>query len=143
MARTVKVLVLMAGCYKIMQGAKIEFHLEKDVYVASSEGIAFGVAMALDGDEEELRRLGKEFGGTLIKNDPARRQCVVKVRIRKGGAHGKKQSGDGRLLLSHGGDPVRPECVRSVEGVPERAEPSAEQEDLVQKSPSYGGREAG
>lgn len=82
MKRTVKLHVLMAGNYDITRGAKIDFHFEADklIYIASCEGKSFGIAnKMLNGEKEDLERLGANFSGVALKIDHNLHLMEVKV----------------------------------------------------------------
>lgn len=83
---TMKLWVLMAGQYDIVKGARIAFHLdeEKGLYMASCEGRTFGIAKSMmEGDSEDLWRLGNDFSGVVLHVDHEKRLMEVKVAARK------------------------------------------------------------
>lgn len=75
----------MADRYEIAEGSKIDFHLQGDIYMASCDGMTFGVAKTMvDGNQEDLDRLGSDFSGVVIRSDSLWRLLEVKVKIQKG-----------------------------------------------------------
>lgn len=78
-----KLQVLMAAREGIPQGKKIDFELDpkSNLYIASYEGIAFGVAKTIiSGKKRHLKRLGRSFSGVAVKVRPELWNMEVKVR---------------------------------------------------------------
>lgn len=78
-----KIQVLMAAREGIVRGKKIDFELDtkSNLYIASCEGNAFGVASKLlFGKKHHLKQLGTTFSGVAVKIDPETRNMEVKVR---------------------------------------------------------------
>lgn len=72
MVKKMKLLVLMAGRYDIVKGAKIRFYLdvEKNLYIASCGRKDFGIVKFLkDGNKKDLQMLGAEFDGIVLHTD--------------------------------------------------------------------------
>lgn len=72
MVEKMKLLVLMAGRYDIVKGAKIRFYLdaEKNLYIASCDRKDFGIVKFLkDGSKKDLQVLGTEFSGIVLHTD--------------------------------------------------------------------------
>ena len=72
MVKKIKLLVLMAGRYDIVKGAKIRFYLdaEKNLYIASCDRKDFGIVKFLkDGSKKDLQVLGTEFSGIVLHTD--------------------------------------------------------------------------
>ena len=72
MVKKMKLLVLMAGRYDIVKGAKIRFYLdaEKNLYIASCDRKDFGIVKFLkDGSKKDLQVLGTEFSGIVLHTD--------------------------------------------------------------------------
>lgn len=72
MVEKMKLLVLMAGRYDIVKGAKIRFYLdaEKNLYIASCDRKDFGIVKFLkDGSKKDLQVLGTEFSGIVLYTD--------------------------------------------------------------------------
>ena len=69
MVKKLKLFVLMAGRYDIVQGAKIKIHLdaEKNLYIASCDQKDFGIVKFIkDGSKKDLEKLGADFSGIVI-----------------------------------------------------------------------------
>ena len=84
MVKKMKLLVMMAGRYDIVKGAKIRFYLdvEKNLYIASCGRKDFGVVKSINGgSREDLRMLGTDFGGIVVRTDPDQylAEAVVKM----------------------------------------------------------------
>ncbi len=72
MVKKMKLLVLMAGRYDIVKGAKIRFYLDadKNLYIASCGRKDFGIVKFLkDGSKKDLQVLGTEFSGIVLHTD--------------------------------------------------------------------------
>lgn len=72
MVKKMKLLVLMAGRYDIVKGAKIWFYLDadKNLYIASCDRKDFGIVKYLkDGSKKDLQVLGTEFNGVVLHID--------------------------------------------------------------------------
>ena len=82
MKKAMKIVVLMAGQYEIPQGARIDFHFdrEKDIYVAACERKAFGIAkMVQEGEKCDLENLGTDFSGIALEINLPKRLLVAKI----------------------------------------------------------------
>lgn len=78
-----KLQVLMAAREPIPHGKKIDFELDQksNLYIASCEGIAFGVARTLlRGKKKQFKRLGSSFSGTAVRVRPELWDMEVKIR---------------------------------------------------------------
>lgn len=72
MVKKMKLLVLMAGRYDIVKGAKVRFYLdvEKNLYIASCGRKDFGIVKFLkNGNKKDLQMLGTEFDGVVLHTD--------------------------------------------------------------------------
>lgn len=72
MVKKMKLLVLMAGRYDIVKGAKIRFYLDadKNLYIASCERKDFGIVKFVkEGSKKDLQMLGTEFDGVVLHTD--------------------------------------------------------------------------
>lgn len=81
-----KLQVLMAAREGIVQGKKIDFELDpkSNLYIASCEGKAFGVAKTLvSGNKKQLKRLGTSFSGVAVRVCPDVRDMEVKLHKEK------------------------------------------------------------
>lgn len=81
-----KLQVLMAAKEGIAQGKKIDFEFDEksNLYIASCEGRAFGVAPKLmSGKKNHLKLLGHSFSGIAVKVCPEIRNMEVKVKGKK------------------------------------------------------------
>lgn len=79
-----KLSVLMAGKYDIVKGARIGFHLDAEtgLYIASCGRKDFGIVKSINGgSREDLRMLGTDFGGIVVRTDPDQylAEAVVKM----------------------------------------------------------------
>lgn len=86
MVKKMKLLVLMAGRYDIVEGAKIRFYLdmEKNLYIASCGQKDFGIVKFLkDGNRKELQMLGTEFDGVVLHTDMDQYLVEVVVKVRE------------------------------------------------------------
>jgi len=84
--KKMKLLVLMAGRYDIVKGAKIRFYLdvEKNLYIASCGRKDFGIVKFLkDGNKKDLEMLGTEFGGVVLCTDPDQYLMEVSVKAQE------------------------------------------------------------
>lgn len=82
-----KLQVLMAAKEGIAQGKRIDFELDKksNLYIASCEGRAFGVAKSLlTGKKRQLKKLGSSFSGVAVKVWPEIRNMEVKIMKKRG-----------------------------------------------------------
>lgn len=82
-----KLQVLMAAKEGIVQGKKIDFELDhkSNLYIASCEGKAFGVAKTLvSGKKKHLKHLGTSFSGVAVKVYPELRNMEVKIQQKRG-----------------------------------------------------------
>ena len=84
MGKKWKLSVLMAGKYDIVKGAKIGFHLDAEtgLYIASCGRKDFGVVKSINGgSREDLRMLGTDFGGIIVRTEPDQylAEAVVKM----------------------------------------------------------------
>lgn len=78
-----KLQVLMAAREQIPHGKKIDFELDQksNIYIASCEGKAFGVAKTLvSGKKKQFKRLGASFSGVVVKVRPESWNMEVKIR---------------------------------------------------------------
>lgn len=81
-----KLQVLMAAKEGIAQGKRIDFELDSksNLYIASCEGRAFGVAKTLvSGKKKHLNSLGTSFSGVAVRVCPELRDMEVKIRQRR------------------------------------------------------------
>ncbi len=81
-----KLSVLMAGKYDIVKGARIGIHLdaETDLYIASCGRKDFGIVKSTNGgSREDLRMLGTDFGGIVVRTDPDQYLAEVVVKAHK------------------------------------------------------------
>lgn len=81
-----KLQVLMAAKEGIAKGKRIDFDWDEksNLYIASCEGKAFGVAKKLiSGKKNHLKRLGHSFSGVAVKVCPEIRNMEVKVQEKK------------------------------------------------------------
>lgn len=86
MDRKWKLSVLMAGKYDIVKGARIGFHLdaETDLYIASCGRKDFGIVKSINGgSREDLRMLGIDFGGIVVRTDQDQYMAEVVVKAHK------------------------------------------------------------
>lgn len=86
MGKKWKLSVLMAGKYDIVKGARIGFHLdaETDLYIASCGRKDFGIVKSINGgSREDLRMLGTDFGGIVLRTDPDQYLAEVMVKMHK------------------------------------------------------------
>lgn len=77
-----KLQVLMAAKEGIARGKRIDFVLDEktNLYIASCEGRAFGVAKKLmSGKKHHLKQLGNSFSGVAVKVRPEIRNMEVKI----------------------------------------------------------------
>lgn len=78
-----KLQVVMAVMEGIVQGKRIDFELDvkSNLYIASCEGRAFGVAKRLlTGKKRQFKKLGDSFSGVAVKVRPEMRDMEVKIR---------------------------------------------------------------
>lgn len=86
MVKKMKLLVLMAGRYDIVEGAKIRFYLdmEKNLYIASCGQKDFGIVKFLkDGNRKDLKMLGTEFDGVVLHTDLDQYLVEVVVKVQE------------------------------------------------------------
>ena len=86
MVKKMKLLVMMAGRYDIVKGAKIRFYLdvEKNLYIASCGRKDFGIVKFLkDGNKKELQMLGTDFDGVILRTDF--NQYLAEVAVKREG----------------------------------------------------------
>ena len=86
MVKKLKLFVLMAGRYDIVQGAKIKIHLdaEKNLYIASCDQKDFGIVKFIkDGSKKDLEKLGEDFSGTVL--DTNLDEYLMEVAVKKHG----------------------------------------------------------
>lgn len=86
MVKKMKLLVLMAGRYDIVKGAKVRFYLdvEKNLYIASCSRKDFGIVKFLkDGSKKDLQMLGTEFDGVVLHTDLDQYLMEVVVKAQK------------------------------------------------------------
>lgn len=82
MSKVMKLQVLMAGSYDILEGKKIDFQFDeqKGIYIASCEKAAFGILKTLIcGTKAQLKQMGNSFSGTAVKVMPEAHYMIVKV----------------------------------------------------------------
>ena len=86
MVKKLKLFVLMAGRYDIVQGAKIKIHLdaEKNLYIASCDQKDFGIVKFIkDGSKKDLEKLGADFCGIVL--DTNLDEYLMEVAVKKHG----------------------------------------------------------
>ncbi len=86
MVKKLKLFVLMAGRYDIVQGAKIKIHLdaEKNLYIASCDQKDFGIVKFIkDGSKKDLEKLGADFSGIVL--DTNLDEYLMEVAVKKHG----------------------------------------------------------
>ena len=86
MVKKMKLLVLMAGRYDIVKGAKIRFYLDadKNLYIASCERKDFGIVKFVkEGSKKDLQMLGAEFDGVVPHTDSDQYLMEVLVKAQK------------------------------------------------------------
>ena len=86
MVEKMKLLVLMAGRYDIVKGAKIRFYLDadKNLYIASCERKDFGIVKFVkEGSKKDLQMLGAEFDGVVLHTDSDQYLMEVLVKAQK------------------------------------------------------------
>jgi hypothetical protein len=84
--KKLKLFVLMAGRYDIVQGAKIKIHLdaEKNLYIASCDQKDFGIVKFIkDGSKKDLEKLGADFSGIVL--DTNLDEYLMEVAVKKHG----------------------------------------------------------
>ena len=84
MVKKLKLFVLMAGRYDIVQGAKIKIHLdaEKNLYIASCDQKDFGIVKFIkDGSKKDLEKLGADFSGIVL--DTNLDEYLMEVAVKK------------------------------------------------------------
>lgn len=87
MSRKMKMTVLMAGQYDIADGSKVDFRLDKEkhLYIAECEGKAFGLLNQIKkGSKRELKKIGNEFSGVVLRTVPKRYFLEVLVERKVG-----------------------------------------------------------
>lgn len=84
MSKKMKMTVLMAGQYDIVDGARIDFRFDKEkrLYIAECDGKAFGLLNRIQkGSKRELKKIGSEFSGVALRTMPE--QYLVEVLIER------------------------------------------------------------
>lgn len=83
-SKKMKMTVLMAGQYDIVNGSKIDFRLdqEKHLYIAECEGKAFGLLNQIKkGSKRQLKKIGNEFSGVVLRTVPE--QYLLEVLVER------------------------------------------------------------
>ena len=81
MSKKMKMTVLMAGQYDIVNGSKIDFRL-KHLYIAECEGKAFGLLNQIKkGSKRQLKKIGNEFSGVVLRTVPE--QYLLEVLVER------------------------------------------------------------
>lgn len=86
MSKKMKMTVLMAGQYDIVNGSKIDFRLdqEKHLYIAECEGKAFGLLNQIKkGSKRQLKKIGNEFSGVVLRTVPEQYLLEVLVELNR------------------------------------------------------------
>ena len=80
MSKKMKMTVLMAGQYDIVNGSKIDFRLdqEKHLYIAEAFGLLNQIKK---GSKRQLKKIGNEFSGVVLRTVPE--QYLLEVLVER------------------------------------------------------------